>query len=292
MTGFGRADGRVGGFQCSVEIKSVNHRYLDLRFRLPPVLSIHESYLFEKLRSEFDRGSFEINVRQRLSGEASSISGSTRFVVDETAAQSFMESCEWLHKKFKTEKIPSLKVLALTNKILIPIEETTVEGPADDFKLLFVRAVDDLKKMRESEGSRLKAILKSELGELNKWVGSISALAPQQPKKIQERLMNRIAQWSLSQPVDSNRLEWEVAFYAERSDITEELERLKTHVGEYSRLLDAKGSLGRKLEFLTQELHREINTLGAKTTLIEITKLVVESKNSIEKLREQAQNVE
>jgi uncharacterized protein (TIGR00255 family) len=292
MTGFGRSEGQVGNSRFTVEIKSVNHRYLDLRFRLPVPLAMFELRLAEALRQHFERGSFEIVARQKLSADTAAGQGGTKFVVDQVALESLLEACELIHKKYKIEKLPNLETLALTNRIFVPVEESgDQEKTFEDLKSLFDRAVTDLIEMRGFEGKRLETILEEGIGALGQCGDKIRLTAPEQGPKVLEKLKQKIAQWKLGE-VDSQRLEWELAFYAERADITEELDRLKAHTEEFGKLLHSKKAIGRKLDFLTQEMHREVNTMGSKASLLSITQLTVEAKTTIEKLREQVQNVE
>jgi uncharacterized protein (TIGR00255 family) len=293
MTGFGRAEGVVGSSHFTIEVKSVNHRYLDLRFRLPAALSLFEIPLAEVVRGTFDRGAFDISLKHKLPTATTAMAGGTRFVLDETAAKSFFEACDWLHRHYQTPAVPSLEVLAQTNRIFVPVEESQDSGTLlTELKTLLGAALADLNTMREAEGKRLRVILQEGLSELVKVADQIAAVAPEHPKKIQEKLQARVAQWKLAAPVDSQRLEWEIAFFAERSDITEEIDRLRTHTREFQSMLDSGKAVGRKLDFLTQELHREVNTMGSKAPMVEITRLTVQAKTLIEKLREQVQNVE
>jgi uncharacterized protein (TIGR00255 family) len=214
-------------------------------------------------------------------------------VIDEGAAKSLIEACDWLHYKYRTPQITPLEVLAMTNRIFLPVEETADSSALlEGLKDIFERALADLKKTREAEGARLKSILNEGLAELNRLVVQLAKLAPEHPKKIQEKLLQRITQWKMTTPLDAQRLEWEVAFFADRADITEEIDRLRSHAKEFASLLEGDKPVGRKLDFLTQELHREVNTVGSKTSMIEITRLTLEAKSAVEKLREQVQNVE
>jgi uncharacterized protein (TIGR00255 family) len=293
MTGFGRAEGVVGSYQFSVEAKSVNHRYLDVRYRLPPIFSLYEIALGELVRSRFERGSFELGIKQKLTGSGNVVSGGSRFLVDEAAARSLIEGCAALHQKFKTEKSPTLEMMALTNRIFIPVEEGgDTEALFQGVRGLVERALGDLGEMRRKEGARLKEVLAGGVRELQALCETAATLAPEHPKKIAEKLSTRIAGWNLATPPDAQRLEWEIAFFADRADITEEINRLRIHASEFARLLEEKKPVGRRLDFLTQELHREVNTMGSKSGLIEITRLTLEAKTLIEKLREQVQNVE
>lgn len=293
MTGFGRAEGLIGNVHYSVEIKSVNHRYLDVRFRAPSSLSLFEIPLTEVLRQYAERGSFEVSVKPKAASNQSVIMGGTHFVVDELAVKSLFEAVGWLNKKYKTPAVPSLEMLAQTNRVFIPMEESVDAASAlDELKALVETALKDLQKMREREGSQLKNILSEGAETLLATADELTRLAPEQPKRIQEKLTQRIAQLKLSGSADPQRLEWEIAFFAERSDITEEIDRIRTHAKEFLKLLTGGKAIGRKLDFLTQELHREVNTVGSKATMLEITRLVVSAKTAIEKLREQVQNVE
>lgn len=302
MTGFGRAEGIIDNGQYTIETKSLNHRYLDIRFRAPSFLNALEIPLSECLRSHFERGSFEINIRHRPVGSGGTMVSGTRFAVDESALDSFVQGCRVIEKKLNITTRPSLEAILLSQKILLPTEETVepdkLQGP---IKLIFESALKQLKHMREVEGNHLKIVLDQGISKLTETLSKIEDRARAQRAAIEERLGNRIREWKLESPVDANRLEWEVAFHADRSDITEEMDRLKTHAGEFRRLLSDKpatqndrGSkgIGRKLDFMTQELHREVNTLASKAILVDISLLAVEAKTLVEKLREQVQNVE
>lgn len=293
MTGFGRAETSLANTLYTIEVKSVNHRFLDVRMRLPPMLSAWEVAMTETLRAKFERGSFEINVKTKVPPQATSVSSGTRFVVDERAAKSLAEGCEWLRQNLKVEGPLSPDIFALSTKVFVAVEESTDSHAVwNELKPTYDAALNDLKKMRQGEGARLKKVLKDVLSEIGDRVKSVANLAPEQPKKIREKLTTRLAQLQVGGEIDPNRLEWEVAVLAERSDITEEIDRLKLHLKQLDSLMESPKSNGRKLDFLIQELHREVNTIGSKASLIEITQSVVELKAAIEKLREQVQNVE
>jgi uncharacterized protein (TIGR00255 family) len=147
-------------------------------------------------------------------------------------------------------------------------------------------------KMRKAEGERLEKSLLKDLADLEGGLSKMRALSELQAEKIKERLLERVASWNLTVPVDATRFEMEVAFLSDKAVIHEEVERLSIHIDEIKKLFKQKKSVGRKLDFLIQELHREINTIASKSSLSELSKLAVESKVSVEKLREQCQNVE
>lgn len=293
MTGFARRERAIGSNQISIEIKSVNHRYLDLRFRLPMPWQNLESALAEQVRAKIQRGSVDVSIRQKLTGQPTTTEGGTRFFVDEKAAASLLEACRLLHQKFQTPAVPSLEFLAATGKVFLATDdggETATLGP--ELRALFNEALETLVQERAREGEQTRKALAQTLELLQTTATQWEALADAQPGRIRERLQKRIDQWQLDGTVDAQRIEAEVAFYAERSDISEELQRFAAHVEEFSKLLGAKHPVGRKLDFLTQELHREANTIASKADDLGISRLAVEAKTAIEKLREQVQNVE
>ncbi len=293
MTGFGRAEALIGNSHYTFEVKSVNHRFLDARFRLPNGLSQYELQFQEILRAHFERGSFEVGCRQRLNASSNHAAVGTRFVIDEVAAKSIVDGSKWLHDNFNVPLTPSLEVFAMTNRVFVPVDESQDTAQfIEPIKQLFIKAVLDLKTMRTNEGKRLHGLFKTGLNELSSTLKTLRVLGPEQPVKIKEKLEQRLQNWKLGTPIDASRLEWEVALLAEKADITEEMDRLETHIKEYTTFLGSEKPVGRKLDFLTQELNREANTIASKASLIEVTKASVELKTVIERLREQVQNVE
>lgn len=291
MTGFGRAEVALDSNFFTIEGRSVNHRYLDLRVRLPPALASLESSFAERVRSRFERGAFDITIKQKPLPSATG-AGNTRFVVDMLAAKSLVECTEQLRREFKITGELSWDLFTQAGRVFVPIEEA-IESEAllPQLMPLFDKMLDNITAMRQQEGREMARILSKGLEELETIHTSIRQLAVLQPERIADKLRARLKNWTVSE-VDTQRLEWEVVLYAERSDITEEIDRLQAHIAEVRKLLAAPTSVGRKLDFLIQEMHREVNTMGSKAALVELTRLVVDAKTKIEKLREQAQNVE
>jgi len=293
MTGFGWAEILLGPYQFNLEIKSVNHRFLDLRFRLPPALSGLEMELAEEVRKFCERGSLEISLKQKLTPQKGTVQGNTRYLVDEKALESLILASQHLETKLQKKMDWNLSDFLMSGKVLIPVEADEEKGPSTPELLpLFREALKSLVQMREREGTNLKKVMRSIIEGMSQDLDRISALSQQQPLKLKERLDQRLSQWALNEPVEPRRLEWEIALLAEKADITEEIDRLKGHFQVFHETLETPQSVGRKLDFLTQELHREVNTIASKTTLMEITQLTVKLKSQIEKLREQVQNVE
>lgn len=293
MTGFGSAEKVIGSSHFSLEIKSVNHRFLDIRFRLPPVASGFESEINEQVRSFCERGSLDISLRQKLTPQKGRVTGNTRFAVDEGALDSFLKAVQQLEKRTKSKLPYTLNSLLDTGRVLVPFEESDEAlFTMKEFQPLFTLALKNLVKMREKEGKNLEKVMRGIITEMRDALKEIESFSKSQSSKIKEKLENRLKQWQLSAPVEPRRLEWEIALLAEKSDITEEIDRLKAHFEAFLESFDSQASIGRKLDFLTQELNREVNTIASKTTLMEITQLTVRLKSNIEKLREQVQNVE
>jgi len=252
-----------------------------------------ELQLLEVLKSHFERGSFEINIRQKSQLQTEGNGNTPRYSIDEEAAKSIIEGAEKLHLKFGTPKLPSLELLFQSGRVFVLGDNLeTTPDLVEALKSKFETVLKELKGMREAEGNKLKSILTHCISDLNRGVDSLTKLAPKQPQQIKERLEARLSQLKLGTAADPHRLEWEIAIAAEKSDITEEMDRLKTHSDSFLSILSQSGAIGRKLDFLTQEMHREVNTTAAKSADIEITQLAVNLKTQIEKLREQVQNVE
>ncbi len=291
MTGFGRSEGAIGGQRFTFEMKAVNHRYLDLRFRLPSGFTAFEPRLTDLLKEKFERGSVDAVLRQ--APLASGAVAGTRLQADEMAAQTFVEACQHLSKKLNLTLTPTIEAMVATNRIFVPVDEAQDDTSHwEALKKLALTASQGVATMRQSEGQKLAEVLRTGAKEVAELAVQCLRVAADHPRLVREKLQARIAQWGMTGPSDAQRLEWEIAYFAERSDITEEIDRLKSHAQAFEALLDDKGSVGRKLDFLTQEMHREVNTMGAKAASLELTRLTVDGKQKIEKLREQAQNVE
>ena len=289
MTGFGRAEGKVGDLTYLIECRSVNHRFCEIRFRMPSQFNSFELTLTERLKTFFERGSFEIWIKPKQ--QSLSVPGNTRYVIDEKALSSFVDACKWIGEVHKIATTPSIEAIIQTGKILYPVEDSAQESSEDLFKL-FDLAMLSLKGMRGSEGMKLQGVLGAALDEIDQQVTRCRPLAAGLADTVREKLMQRIGQWQLGSPVDRQRLEWEVAFYADRADVHEELDRLNMHVVEFRKLLASASGSGRRLDFLTQEMHREVNTLSSKAGHYDLTRAAVEAKSIVERLREQVQNVE
>jgi len=288
MTGFGRGEHATPRAHYRVEVQAVNHRFVEVRARLPRRLSRLEHQIQREVQHRFGRGRFEVHLSERL------LTDPPRTIrVDRAAAREFVAAVRALQEELGLPGALSVEALA-SLRDLVSFEEPEEEAGAvwEEIRPALEQAFADLEKMREKEGAALSAELRHRLGLLERGVAAILARAPGTVAAYRARLQERVAALAGGVPLDPGRLEQEVVLFADRADITEEGARLASHLAQFRDLLDAPGPQGRKLEFLLQEMHREVNTLGTKAADAAIAAEVVAMKAELEKMREQLQNVE
>lgn len=289
MTGFGRSETQNGNYICKVEARSVNNRYLEVNVRLPKFLSPLEFPLKKIIKSQFARGSFDLTVVLEKN-EGSNMDPEA--IPNLNLAAQYYQALIKIKESLGIDGEVELKsVLAL--KDLIKLEPPKLDESKEELILGTVKnALDSLRRMRLDEGENLQADIDHHL----KMVGSLTeSIQNRQPKILEEyktRLLEKVKSLTEGVLLDENRLTQEVAILAERSDVTEELTRLKSHLKQFGSLFKNKEPLGRKLEFMIQEINRETNTIGSKTSDFEVSQFVIEIKSSLEKIREQLQNIE
>ena len=278
MTAFGRAHGDLVDW----EIRSVNHRFLEVSFRLPEPFRDMEPRLRELVADRLRRG--KIDATLRFAGRASI---SPR--LNEDALERLIAAVEDIRRR-----IPSAGSIDPVEVLRFPGVVRDDEDNLSRFKAAaqssFGVAVDDLVNHRNSEGAKLDKLLRERLAMLEQGAASIRNLFAGQGEVLRDRLRSRAA--GLVEQLDGERLEQEIALLVQRADVTEELDRLDVHVAEIRSSLDAEGPCGRRLDFLMQELNREANTLAAKSVLPQAAGTAVDLKVTIEQMREQVQNVE
>lgn len=293
MTGFGQATGADERHQVTVTARSVNHRFLEIRLRLPDEARAGEPAVQELFAAELSRGRVEAAVEVRRLGE--------RQVAVEVDRQVVRQA----HAAFEELVGGGLVARALTAGDLLRLPEAVTVRVApdrwdegDQALLLAVarQARDQLVAGRQAEGVRLGAVLAERLDELAAVAAELAVLAPaardEAAAALAARLDELLARNGAGTRLDPQRLEQEVALLAERGDVREELDRLAAHLDHFRELLGGPGAVGKRLDFLTQEVLRELNTLGAKSRHVGLTRLVLDGKVLVEQLREQVQNVE
>ncbi len=288
MTGFGRGEAAGHGRVFTAEAQSVNHRFLEVRCRVPKRLTGLEPRIQQAIQQRFSRGHFEVLVLEKdLDGRARTLK------VDVPLAMQYVEALRTLQQALGLPGEVTLEMLT-AQRDLMAVEEST-ESLDEGWKDLLPAldgALDALAEMRRREGEALVVTLEKHLEEVEATVLGIIGRAPDLVRGQRDRLRERVAELLDGRLPDAARLEQEVALLAERSDVAEECDRLRSHLTQFRDVLRQAGSQGRRLDFLLQEMHRETNTIGSKSADATLAHEVVGLKTSIERLREQVQNLE
>jgi uncharacterized protein (TIGR00255 family) len=291
MTGYGRAEAILGGRKYVVEIKSLNHRYLELSLRIPANLLPLELEIKKKINEQLIRGRIDVTIRR----ETYSGMEDTRLLeVNLPLVKNYYDLLIQLKDLFNLKEDITLDMMAGLKDVFIPLEtledEITVlwEGLAG----VLSNAIAALIDMRQKEGEVLGQDLKARLYLINEHLDEIDARAPRIVLEYQKRLVERIRELMDGMVIDESRLSQEVAIMAEKSDITEEIVRFGSHIKQFLEMLKSPEAMGRKVDFLIQEMNREVNTIGSKSSDAEVSCHVIEIKSELAKLREQVQNLE
>jgi uncharacterized protein (TIGR00255 family) len=290
MTGFGRAEVSGEAIVVTVEARSVNHRHLDVALRLPRALGALEMEARRVVQSRVERGRIDITVQLTPVGGPSP----HRLTIDTELAREYVARARALGADLGVSGDVTLAWVMERSGVARVAESEPVE-PAAPWPVLaeaLARALDELVARRTAEGERLEQELRSLLGELAAHVTVMTSRAPAAAARKEERLRERLRSLLADTPIDDGRLLAEAAIWADKTDITEELARLRAHLGEFTLLLDKGSSLGRQLDFLLQELNREVNTVGSKADDLEMSQAALGAKSALEKIREQVQNLE
>lgn len=287
MTGFGRGEFTQGTSTFSVDVRSVNHRYSDISVRMPRAMSVLEEKVREYVSERISRGKVDVYINYSTFGQNSQVK------LDTNLAKAYMDSLFTLKEMFSIKDDISLSLLTRFPDIMT-LE--TAEQDMDELWLILREALkaafDSLVDMRRREGERLKNDLLEKLVNVKNIVGNIKEKSYSIVDEYKNKLYDRIKELTKDIPIDENRLLTEVAVFADKSSIDEEIVRLESHMEELRKALNFNGSVGKKLDFIIQEMNREVNTIGSKITDLEILNNVITIKTEIEKIREQVQNIE
>ena len=289
MTGYGRSEVHNDQFHITVEARSVNHRYLDISMRYPRLYTPLEARMKQLVGTYFARGRIEITIAQQALDEK----GPRLVVLDQALARQYYETLQQLQAALRLPGTIDLGLL-LTQRDILRIEDAEMDEEAL-WELVaqgLHAALTALGKMRDQEGQFLSQDLRQRVGVVSGHVDTIRQRVPEVVVAYRQRLEERIASLFEQHELDPERLHHEVVLYAERTDVTEELTRLDAHLQTLTQLLEAPGSIGRKSDFLLQEINREVNTIASKSNDAKISQDVVEIKSELERMREQVQNVE
>lgn len=288
MTGYGRYEIEEKERKVNVEISTVNHRYCDLSIRMPKALTHLEDEIRKCIKQFIARGKVEVSIYI-----TSMSADDVEVVVNEPACTAYIEALRKIGTKLGlNDNIGMAEVMRLNDVITIQRKQADLEVIWPMIDQALRQALTQLVAMREKEGMILKNDLLEKADNMLRLVGELEHLSVEVVNTYKLKLEERISRLLEEIPVDETRLAMEVALFADRAAIDEELTRLKSHVGQLKMILEEESSIGRKLDFLMQEMNREANTIASKAGDYTITSYAVELKSEIEKIREQIQNIE
>ena len=290
MTGYGRVDSVYTGKKLTVEIKSLNHRNLESCVRLPLILAPLEMNVKKRVAERISRGRVEVNIR--IESDPST-NGGDRLEANRPLLNSYYALLTSLKESFNlSDDITLDTLIGLKGSIYTAETEIDPEGIWVTVEKILDDCLDSLIQMKETEGKLLYEDFTTRLETITTAIGTVKERVPEVLSNYRDRLAMRIRELTEDTGCDESRLIQEVAIMAEKSDITEEIVRLESHVKQFGTMLDSKEAIGRKMDFLLQEMHREINTIGSKSSDLAISGTVIEIKTELAKLREQVQNIE
>lgn len=286
MTGFGQSVSQSDNFVVSVEMKSVNNRFKDIRFKMPSTLNAQEIELKKIMTDTFSRGSFDVYVNVKRS------EGKNRF--DDLDSKKISQFIQKVSALIKAEGVtPTLSMTdLLRTEFLLDQDEGNQEELIGLLHQSFNGAILDLKKSRESEGEKLIKVLEKHLDNFRTQFSFVEKNAEHFKTVVEEKLKKRIDEYKALVSVEQSRILQEVVFYLEKIDIHEEINRIHSHLEKFENLIKSNSDVGRQIDFLIQELGRETNTMGSKSSMKEISDAVVQMKLQLEKMREQGLNIE
>ena len=284
MTAFARSDADTPWGHLSCELRSVNHRYLEISTKLPEDLRALETHIRELAAKHVERGKLDCQLRLQPRE-----TGGGNLELDEAQVRRVLAAGERV-RSFSSVVVPLRTVDVLRWPGVLKTMPLDTEALAEAALALIDRALQELIATRVREGERLRQFILQRLDAMAAIVAEVRRILPEITGAFRERLVARLQE--LRAQLDANRIEQEIVLFASRSDVTEELDRLETHIGEARRVLGQAGPAGRRLDFLTQEFNREANTLASKAVDIRMTNAAVELKVLIEQMREQVQNIE
>lgn len=289
MTGFGRGESQLQDKRFSIEIKSLNHRYMDVSIKMPKLFTYLEDSMRQRIKEQVKRGRVEVFVAYETLGDSE-----VQIKADLSLAKYYLEALKEIQEKLQVKDDITVSLIA---KFPDVIRTEKAEVDEDEISQALLQGLDmaleKLVEMRINEGAQLKADLLKRLVLLEELIAEIGKRSPQVVSEYRQRLTERIEEiMEDGYTLDDNRIIMEVALFADKSNITEELVRFESHIQQFRKAMEESEAVGRKLDFLIQEMNREVNTIGSKANDLLITNMVVEIKSELEKMREQVQNIE
>ena len=290
MTGFGRGVAERDGRKISLELKSVNHRYLDLNIRLPRALSQYEELVRNKIKGKMSRGHVDVYIYYKNMRE-----DSKGITVDKALAKAYYNALKEIKSLTGAKNdVTASKIAKMNDVFVINEAEEDEEALNEILSEALGQGLDGLVNMREREGRALKKDLLENINLLADMLSEVEKKAPQVPEIYKEKLAQRVAEMleGTNGVIDEPRMLGEIAMFCDKSSIAEEISRLKSHITEFKAKCEEEDAVGRSLDFMVQELNRETNTICSKANDLDITNTALQMKNTVEKIREQVQNAE
>lgn len=288
MTGYGRGNIELTGRSYTIEIKSVNHRYCDLNIKMPKSLLPLEDRIRKVIQSKLNRGKIDVFVTQNLFDKKD-----VAAVFNKSLADSYYSCLNEIKERYQLKDEISLTLISkFPDVIMTKQEEEDVEELWESLSIPLNEALDLLLKMREREGMKLKEDIKFKSDNIIKMVNVIHDNSEDILAEYQKKLLTRLNDLIKEHKIDENRIAMEAAIIADKASVDEEIVRLKSHLIQLNETMDINEPVGRKLDFIVQEMNRETNTIASKATNLDIINVVLNIKNEIEKVREQIQNIE
>ena len=288
MTGYGSAKGKLEGQSVTVELRSVNNRYLDCSVRLPRTLMFAEEKVKEAVSLLVKRGKVDVFVSVQSAHETGTV-----VTADETLAKGYYEAVAQIAKELDLDiGLNAAAVARFPDVLTLERKELDKEAAGDALYGLTLQAVKEFNAMRAREGEQLREDMISKLATIESLVSVVEERSPQTVREYRQRLETRLRELLEDRNVDEQRLITETAIFADKTAVDEETVRLRSHIAQFRAMLEEGSPIGRKMDFLIQEFNRESNTIGSKCSDAQLASVVVDLKSEIEKIREQLQNVE
>jgi len=285
MTGFGKSEVTIGHLHVNIEIRSLNSKFLDLTLKMPTVFKEIDSSIRSVIKNELKRGKIELAIHYEK------INPSSKITINKEQLKNYYNQLKDISTDLNNQNDKDLMGYALKLPDVIQHQKETVDKQSNEILINAVKeACKDLNSFREKEGESLQIELLNYVNSILDNLTKINPFEKERLPKAKEKLLNSIEELNLKSQLDEKRLEQELIYYAEKLDLTEEKVRLKEHCSHFMEILPEKNS-GKKLGFITQEMGREINTLGSKAHHLSIQKIVVEMKDELEKIKEQVLNI-
>jgi uncharacterized protein (TIGR00255 family) len=288
MTGFGKGQASAEGVSLTVELRSVNHRYADIAVKVPRSLLALEADIKKRVGERLRRGKIDIFVTQEFAAGASTVP-----VLNRPLAAAYVSVFEEMRATFGLQEgIPIALLAAQKDVISVKEGEMSEDVVRDCLHRALDLSLDAIEGMRRQEGEATQVDIEARLSAVEEMLSKVVERAPNVSTEWQAKLNERLARLGQDLSFDPQRVAQEIAIFADRCDISEEIVRFRSHLAQFRSLFDGAEPIGRQMDFLVQELNREVNTMGSKSNDAELTRLVVAMKAELEKVREQVQNIE